>query len=118
MTRSHYVLTQQEPQEPWSLISLMVGQLGHCFRESKVSGKSISAAKSTLQGRKKAGLLWPLKVTWSRSARYLPTEGEQTLLKPSGQISSSSSALSFKDYNLHGHSSSWQDAPTVRVVMH
>lgn len=41
---------------------------------------------------------------------YLPTEGEQTLLKSSGQISSSSSALSFKDYNLHGHSSSWQDA--------
>jgi len=49
---------------------------------------------------------------------YLPTEGEQTLLKSSGQISSSSSALSFKDYNLHGHSSSWQDAPTMRVVMH
>lgn len=43
-------LTQQEPQEPWSLISLIVGQFGHCFLESKLSGNSMPAANSNLEG--------------------------------------------------------------------
>lgn len=30
--------TQQEPQDPWSLISWIVGQLGHCVLESNSSG--------------------------------------------------------------------------------
>lgn len=31
---------QQEPHEPWSRISPMVGQFGHCLRESNSSGSS------------------------------------------------------------------------------
>lgn len=34
--KSH--LTQQDPQEPWSLISFRVGQLGHCSLESNCLG--------------------------------------------------------------------------------
>lgn len=45
-------LTQQEPQEPWSLICLIVGQLGHCSRASKFSGRSMSSANPTLEQRR------------------------------------------------------------------
>lgn len=45
-------LTQQEPQEPWSLICLIVGQLGHCSRASKFSGRSMSSANPTLGQRR------------------------------------------------------------------
>lgn len=37
-------LTQQDPQAPWSRTSFRVGQLGHCVRESKVSGRSLRAS--------------------------------------------------------------------------
>lgn len=42
-------LTQQDPQEPWSLISLRVGQLGHCTLESNSLGSFTSPAYWTLQ---------------------------------------------------------------------
>ena len=42
-------LTQQEPQEPWSLISLMVGQFGHCSRASKLSGRIMPSANAALE---------------------------------------------------------------------
>ena len=42
-------LTQQEPQDPWSLISLMVGQFGHCSRASKLSGRTTSVANTSLK---------------------------------------------------------------------
>ena len=42
-------LTQQEPQDPWSRISLMVGQFGHCSRASKLSGRTTSAANASLK---------------------------------------------------------------------
>ena len=45
-------LTQQEPQEPWSLICPMVGQLDHCSRASKVSGRSMSSPNATLGKRR------------------------------------------------------------------
>lgn len=45
-------LTQQEPQDPWSLISLMVGQFGHCSRASKLSGRTISAANASLKNER------------------------------------------------------------------
>ena len=37
------VLTQHDPQEPWSLISPMVGQLAHSFLESKLSGSDTAS---------------------------------------------------------------------------
>ena len=37
-TRKWLLFTQQEPQDPWSLISCMVGQSGHCSRASNASG--------------------------------------------------------------------------------
>lgn len=41
-------LTQHEPQEPWSLISLRVGQLGHCSLASKFLGSLRLLAYCTL----------------------------------------------------------------------
>lgn len=41
--------TQHDPHEPWSLISLRVGQLGHCSLGSKLCGSFISPAYCTLK---------------------------------------------------------------------
>lgn len=38
------LLTQQDPQEPWSLISFRVGQLGHCCLASNSFGSFKSPA--------------------------------------------------------------------------
>lgn len=43
------LLTQQDPQEPWSLISFRVGQLGHCCLASNSFGSFKSPAYWTLQ---------------------------------------------------------------------
>lgn len=56
-------LTQQEPQDPWSRISLMVGQFGHCSRASKLSGRTISAANASLKNERS-----PSQVVTLRSA--------------------------------------------------
>lgn len=45
-------LTQQEPQDPWSLICLMVGHWDHCSRASKVSGRVMSSPNATLGKRR------------------------------------------------------------------
>ena len=61
-----FFLTQQDPQEPWSLISFRVGQLGHCSLESKFLGSSRSPAYWTLQRKrvlKTQLLLWTTTVT-------------------------------------------------------
>lgn len=42
-------LTQQDPQEPWSLISFRVGQFGHCALASNSVGSFTSPAYWTLQ---------------------------------------------------------------------
>lgn len=47
------LLTQQDPQEPWSLISFRVGQLGHCCLASKSFGSFKSPAYWTLQRKTK-----------------------------------------------------------------
>lgn len=44
-------LTQQDPQFPWSLICWIVGQLGHCCRESKLSGSFRPSTSWTLKKR-------------------------------------------------------------------
>ena len=49
------VLTQQLPQEPWSLTSFRVGQLGHCSLGSKFLGSSMSPVYCTLQRREQGG---------------------------------------------------------------
>lgn len=47
-------LTQQEPHEPWSLICAIVGQLGHCWRESKLSGSRTPSVWWTLNKRRRS----------------------------------------------------------------
>lgn len=90
----------------------MVGQLGHCVRESKLSGSSISAAKSTLQARRGKRCYRGSSVTTAPGAQGSPTssegdledecshclltEGEQILLHSSDQVSSSSSVFKFR----------------------
>lgn len=44
-------LTQQDPQEPWSLICWIVGQLGHCWRGSKLSGSFMPSTLWSLYKR-------------------------------------------------------------------
>lgn len=41
-------LTQQDPQDPWSLICWIVGHSGHCLRASKLSGSLIPSVLWTL----------------------------------------------------------------------
>lgn len=45
-------LTQQDPQEPWSLISFSVGQLGHCSLESNSLGSLMFPAYRILQSKR------------------------------------------------------------------
>lgn len=103
----------------------MVGQLGHCVRESKLSGSSISPAKSTLQARRGKSCYKNSSVTTGLGAQVSPTssegdleeksscclltEGEQILLKASDQVSSSSVFFSSKEYKLHNWSNIWRD---------
>lgn len=48
-------LTQQEPQDPWSLICWIVVHLGHCWRASKVSGSLVPLVTWTLIEKKIGG---------------------------------------------------------------
>ncbi len=47
--------TQHEPQSPWSLTSLMVGQLFHCILESNWSGRFLGSWSNFFCGRRPLG---------------------------------------------------------------
>lgn len=80
-------LTQQEPQDPWSLICAMVGQLDHCSCASKDSGRFMSSLNPTLCKRRTVAGYHSLpppkdsarRVPWAVSPRSGETQAGGTL---------------------------------------
>ena len=74
-------LTQQDPQEPWSLISFSVGHSGHCCLESNSAGSFRPPAYWTLQRLDRWVLLWATYLKHGRFDAGDYTASENTAYK-------------------------------------